>query len=498
MATIQYNGKTMSEASDMICFASTPNIITISSQGTSTKQSLTLDVSGFAIIDDSEVVFNLDGHSINGVNDLSKATNRQFFCNSSDKNFLAISMINAMKNVPQLAMNYNFEFLGNARFRITSKNDRTTGTLTYTTKNITGISTIDSNSGSNTDGLVGKISSRVYVDLYYDDTDKQRTINSSSNDTNLKYITTLEKEYYKDKTSFNITPVISSLADYGNTTCLKATLYSTTDGVYQSLGDINNFYVTKGYLVNQGNTYIDLNGKSVMVPALNVKRGNNINRYNNSRLYIYDNRFEMSYYHIGGWTSTSITISYLESDETEIETRTQTITADTKKNLQTMVFNLDENLMREAYFIDITFPFGIMRYDVINPPFANAECNRVYWYNSYGGVSFFDFTGKKVEERKINYDTYNTSILDYYNKDKQEQAIVYDKNNDITVSLTTHLIDKDGLYQLYDLASCYSAWIKINNVDYNILIDAVTVNEPSDNVYTVTVKYKYSLLDEFA
>ena len=86
----------------------------------------------------------------------------------------------------------------------------------------------------------------------------------------------------------------------------------------------------------------------------------------------------------------------------------------------------------------------------------------------------------------------------FYKNDKQEQEVVYFRENSITVSLTTHLMDKDGLYQLYDLQNSYKAWITINNVNYYIIITSLTVEEPSDNIFTATIKYNYSLLDSFA
>ena len=188
----------------------------------------------------------------------------------------------------------------------------------------------------------------------------------------------------------------------------------------------------------------------------------------------------------------------MESDETVTTTATKTINLSRFKNLETYTIELDEETMRDSHFIDLTFSFGTLRYNVINPPYSQAECNRIYWYNSFGGVSFFDFVGDKREERKTTTETYNKSLLDYYKNDKQEQETVYFRENDITVSLTSHIIDMDGVYNLYDLHNSYKAWITINGVDYYIIVTQLTIDEPSDNVYTATIKYKYSLLDSFA
>ena len=56
---------------------------------------------------------------------------------------------------------------------------------------------------------------------------------------------------------------------------------------------------------------------------------------------------------------------------------------------------LNSNLFNSAYYVDLSLENGqIIRYNVIKPVDANSRCQRVYYHNSYGGVSFFDFTGQ--------------------------------------------------------------------------------------------------------
>jgi hypothetical protein len=310
----------------------------------------------------------------------------------------------------------------------------------------------------------------------------------------------LQKEYYKDSVSFNLSPALQSVSSSNNTTLWKARLYALVDGTIKDIGTSDNNYIINGYLVNQGGTYLDLSNwdGSKTYPAINVSRGKDRTQYNNSLIYIYNNIFPISLYKMNNTTKESITISYLEADESVITSTTTSITLNTTSNIGTYDIELSETYMRDSYYIDLQFSFGIIRLNVINPPYANAECNRVYWYNSYGGVSYFDFLGDKRDERKTDVTTYNKSLLDFYKNDKQEQAVVYFRENEITVSLTSHLIEEDGLYQLYDLQNSYKSWITINGVNYYIIITSLTVEEPSDNIYTATIKYKYSLLDSFA
>lgn len=493
MAILSLNNK--ENAKDLICFSNCPNIITIEQTGvTPVNESVTLDVSTMLAIDESKPSkMIVNGNAITSTNDISKLNGRRFYMGKNE--FAALSIVNALNSIPSLAMNYSINFNQNKTFTITAKNPGSQYLLTFEYENMDGVREVKRTNGSITgDNLVGSYFSRVYLDLYYNDKSNQKLINSTSTEANYKYLTTLQKEYYKDGVSFNVSPALQSVSNHNNTTIWTGKLYAMVDGSYIDLADTKDNYIINGYLVNQGGTYLEI---SKTIPALNVNRGENRTQYNNTILYIYDNIFPISLYKVNGKTSESVKISYLESDEVEITASTQTITFETDKNISTYDIVLDELFMRESYYIDLTFSFGVIRLNVINPPYANAECNRVYWFNSYGGVSYFDFLGDKKDERKSDVTTYNKSLLDFYKNDKQEQAVVYFRDNEMTVSLTSHLMDKDGLWLLYDLQNSYKSWITINGVPYYIIIQSVTVEEPSDNVYTATVKYKYSLLDSF-
>lgn len=500
MAKLTLNNK--ENVSNLICFDACPTIINVdnSVNNYSSYESVKYNVSSMQPDGDNPKI-SVNGYTINGTNNVSELYGRRFLSSSSVKGAesCAISIVNALKSIPQIAMNYDVIYENAGTFSIKAKNTGPKYAIDIRYEQLRSFSRVGSNKGTTSDELCGTKSSRVYVDLYYNDNDNQRKLYSTSTEQNYKFLTTLQKEYYKNEVSFNVTPALMSVSNNNNTTVWKAVTYAVVDGEYKSIGTLSDNYIINGYLVNQGNTYIDTRGRDTnTIPALNVSRGNDRTQYNNSFLYIYEPEFKISLYKIKEVTTESVTISYLESDETEIFNETKTINLDSGKNISTYSIPLNEAHMRDSYFIDMAFSFGTIRLNVINPPFANATCNRVYWYNSYGGVSFFDFVGDKKDDRKTTVNTYNKSILNFYKNDKQEQQVVYYRDNELTVSLTTHLIDEDGLYQLYDLQNSYKAWITINNVNYYIIITSLTVEEPSDNIYSVTIKYKYSLLDSFA
>lgn len=501
MAILSLNNKT--NANDMLCWNTCPIIITVdNSEGvTSAKASVIINVGSLSIEDEGKPArIIVNGYAINGTTDNTKISGRRFYANGGD--YCALSIVNGLRCVPQLVMNYDIVYtMDSTSLVITAKNVGSMYDIEVEYENLQGISVTNNGNGTTTDDLVGSRESKVYMDVYYNDEDSHKVIGSSNGENNYKYLTTLQKEYYKDSVSFNVSPVLQSVSNNNNTTIWRARLYAMVDDSIKDIGSVNDNYIINGYLVNQGGTYIDISKiahSGENVPALNVARGIERPQYNNSIIYIYDNIFPISIYKMNGITSENITISYKEADETIITSTTETITLNTTKNIDTYYINLDETQMRNAYYIDITFSFGDIRLNVINPPYAQAQNNRVYWYNSFGGVSFFDFVGDKKDERKTEVTIYNKSLLDFYKNDKQEQSIVYFRDNEITVSLTTHLIEESGLYQLYDLQNSYKAWITINGVNYYIIITSITVDEPSDNIYSATIKYKYSLLDSFA
>lgn len=481
MAKLTLNNK--ENIKNLICFNHCPNIIGVESSATTeARESVTYDVGSLSAVSGdviSRIIVN--GYAITSTDDMTKVSGRRFSRNGGT--YCCLSIVNALKNIPQLVMNYDIKFHQGNTFSITAKNAGSRYSLDIEFENLNGYSLTTSTIGTSNDVLYGSNYSRVYCDIYYIDN---------------TYLTTLQKEYYKNGVSFNVSPALQSISNNDDIVKWSAKLYAMVDNDVKDLGEISDNYIINGYLVNQGGTYIDMNGVTGgTIPALNVDRGIERTQYNNSIIYIYDNIFPISLYK-NGKTSESVEISYLESDEVVVTSSTQTITLTTDKEIDTYNIELDEDLMRDSYYIDLEFSFGYIRLNVINPPYSNVECNRVYWYNSYGGVSYFDFLGDKVDERKSEVTTYNKSLLDFYKNDKQEQAVVYYRDNDMTVSLTSHLIEKDGLYQLYDLQNSYKSWITINGVPYYIIIDSLTISEPSTDVYTATIKYKYSLLDSFA
>ena len=75
---------------------------------------------------------------------------------------------------------------------------------------------------------------------------------------------------------------------------------------------------------------------------------------------------------------------------------------------------------------------------------------------------------------------------------------VYSMDNEYEVTLTTHYMDKDGIYSLYDLMNSYEVWTEVNGVKYEVIIDSVDVTESNvSGVWQGQVTYKYSTPDRY-
>ena len=150
--------------------------------------------------------------------------------------------------------------------------------------------------------------------------------------------------------------------------------------------------------------------------------------------------------------------------------------------------------MNDIFFVDVVIPgIGTIEYNVIKPLRGTSYSQRVWWRNSYGGVSFFDFTGEREESRESSMETYQKALFDYYDDNINELDKVYSIDNTITVSMKSHLISNDGKWHFNDLGNSKDVWTRINGQTYKILITNVQVKETdNEGVYEATIKYRYS------
>lgn len=465
---ILYDG--MSNPTGLITLTNVPNILTIESDSvTGSKSELTIFIYDLNNVDlNQEYYLTINDITINSS---TTQQSRSFWVtNNNDtqsKNSVAASIVKALRASNLVGYDIfqmtSLGFLTNAVV-IRSKEIGEQYNIKYST-NFTPLSFSNKN-GSTTDELNG---SKINIDIYSRD----------------EYVTSLEKSYYKDKIDFNLSNILSSITEYDYLTPYRLSISKEKDGLISTLGYISNLYSTIGYMVNQGDKY--LLGTTF---AQNVNRGSERDVYNKTVLYTYLPEIPIGIY---GSSSLNISINYLDSSKETIREDSYNFIISNGYAYHTIY--LDSEQFNQAHYIDLVIPqIGTIRYNVIKPLDATSYCQRIWYHNSYGGISFFDFTGERTENHTTENDTYSSNIFDYYRSDTLEQEKIYNKQNKIVVTIKSHLMDNDAKWQFSDMLQSYDVWTEINGQKYKIIISTLKVDPTDTDVYQATMTYTYSLL----
>ena len=474
---ITYNNQT---TQNIITLTDVPNILKVEDESGGTYATLIFVIANnFKSIttSDNQWYITFLGETITNVMSPQNAVNKNFYVSNSNVS-TASSMAKAFRNCPTVIANFDVEQVdfGIARgVRLTAKAVGTvwTGISDYLSTNIpSSYLSVSPQDGEAWSDLQGAL---IDVDVYSDG----------------NYITTLEKSWYNGEAAFNMSPVLTTISRVGEIVPYTFRISSIKDGEYATLGNISTNYSTVGYMCNQGYKYLN-NDFSI---AQNFSRGTSREFENNTILYLYEPKINISLY-TGNNGGFSYSIDYLDSAFNNI---TPTITA-TKRCSSNSLLDLEFALNHDgsahfpsAFYIDLTLGSLKVRYNVIKPLKATEYGQRILWRNSYGGISFFDFTGQKSETRDVEISTYQKNIFDYYTDEMNELNKIYDNEVKYTVTLKSHLFEIDGKYIFNDLLQSPLVWTEINGETYAIIIDSVSVDETdNNNVYEATVKYHYS------
>jgi len=478
--TLKYNNIPSSTATSFVTFTDIPNLVEIdnSADGFSLA-SLEITISGsWASASHVDPWFiTINGETITGVDDFSNAINKNFFISTANTS-TAASMAKAIRNCPSLAASFSVRSYEN----VVELLARNKGAFTWsTTTNATAYTSFSATNGTVADELIGG------------------TVEVSVLDDSSNYITSLEKNYYESGIAFDVTPLLATLAEPGKTVPYNLQVNATkNNGEYISVGTISGNSIAQGYQVNQGLDYIPLNSvQNDFYFAQNVSRGKLRQWDNNMTLYVYGNTIPVSWYS-KSLSAVTCQIQYLSSAYGTDHTETVTLSDSDNGYLHNATVQLNETYKTAAFYIKLTFssdgtPLGTILYNVIKPLKAAEAYQRVFFRNSYGGVGFFDFTSTKSETRDLETTTYNKNVYDYYTQSVIEKEIPYDNSVNYSVTIKSHLIEKNGIYIFNDLLQSPEIWTEINGKTYRIILDNVSVDEQNNNdVYVATIKYKYS------
>jgi len=488
MASIIYDGVPASQATNFITFTDFPNILRVDDDiSYGTKAYYELEVLGnlkSITTEDGQWYITLFGETITNVVDPINAVNKSF-CAMQSSTSTAASIVKALRNCPNIAANFIVWHDANTiTVEARANGSIFNGSINFDTNIPQAYYEVEGYDGSGSSLLGAKID----VDIT----------------SNGQYITTLEKTFYGKSAEFNMSPVLTTMSKYGETVPYSMKISSIDkDGNYGVIGYVNNNRITPGYLCNQGYGILLVTGSTVTL-AQNIMRGESRGYSNNSRLYTYFPNIRLSFY---GSPSPAITVTYLDSAMgtiTSYHTSYQTLNSDS--TLKDINIDLDTSYFNQAFYVVVGIGDYQILYEVIKPLKAAEGAQRIYWRNSYGGVSFVDMTGQRSETRNLEVTTYSENIYDAakatirdyrngYVQDVpyQELVKVYNNKVEYTVTLKSHLFEEDGKWIYNDLIQSSKVWTEINNVFYEIILDNVSVEEQNNNnIYEATIRYKYS------
>lgn len=471
MADITYNG--LSAPENLLTFTDIPNILKVSDSTGGTKATVTLTFSGdmsTVVSDDAQFYITLFDETITNVMNYANVANKSFYISTATTS-TAASVTRALRNCPSIAANFIVENNDN----VVTLTARDYGSIivsnSYSTNILETFLTIAVSDGSSYSDLQGAL---IDVDVYKDE----------------EYVTTLEKNWYDGEAAFDVSPVLTTISEQGYTVPYTFRISSIKDGEFSVLGTTNTNYTIPGYMCNQGEKYLQLDGITV---AMNASRGTTKTCKNNTILYVYENTIPISFYahNVGGMM---VTIDYLDSAYNVLYSYSTTWRFPyTSNKLFDHHYDLDGYYFPRSSYVDITLGIDKYRFNVIKPFKTTEYSQRILWRNSYGGVSFFDFTGQKSETRNLEAMTYQKNIFDYYDATRNELEKMYDNDVEYQVTLKSHLMEKDGIYVFNDLMQSTDIWTTMNGQEYGIIIDSVSVEEQNQNdIYEATVKFHYS------
>lgn len=502
---ITYNG--MTDAKDTVSFTRLPNILKIKESNNGTPASATITISDLSrVTSTKEYTLIINGVKLISTLSLVNAAGNKFYLSNSDsdKTIVAYKLVETLRGLNTLPLNYDITLA-------TASDGTLSPVITIIAKNngrqfdlnIEGtlidnnIATVSFTSGTSSSNLLKGVMNKVLVEVYQvNNPSTQDKIGNTTYEMGT-YLTTLTKEAFGEEVSFDLSPLFSAITDYNTLSEVNLYIYIMNDNILTLAGIMKDIYFTTGYMVNQGLNYINVASTQL---AQNVYRGTNKPQLNNTVLYVYQPSVQFTLYvpfPDNTAQSANFQVNYINSANVAIKSTTTSIYL--TNSMTSPVIPLDQTLLNQSFYIDVVIPdVGTLRYNVIKPLKATDEIQRIYWTNSYGGISFFDFTGTRTETRKTKVDYYQQNLFDYYDKDTAQLNKVYNKDVTITVSLSTHSIEKDGTWQFFDLQNSSNAWTYVNGKKYFITITDLKITESQVNdIYTATVEYEYSMGDTF-
>lgn len=464
---LTYNG--VSSSNELVTFTDVPNILKLSETITGFIGIFSLIFDGnlqSTVTSDGQYYITFLDETITNVMSPLNASGKRFYISSDIKSTVE-SVAMALRSCPSIAAQFNVE-AGTDEVEIQGKTVGTkwSNVSNYYSTNIP--STYLTTTAYDGTAYPNDVyMSKVIVDVL----------------SNNKYLTTLQKSFYGNDCSFDVSPVIATLAEYGTIVPYEFKVgtiaqYGNNAGKYTSRGTVSG-YVTPGYQANQSYRYMYLSSSTIL-----------LNNNRNQIRYVYGQTLPYSVFSTG-----SITVSY-DVKNSAMVTLTSTTQTISSGGITDVTYTIPMSVYTNASYVDISTNNTTWRFKVIKPLKATEYYQRILWRNEYGGIEFFDFTGARSETDNVDVETYEKNIFDFYTNPEYELKKIYKNDYGKTVKVTSHLLDSDGRWFANSLMRSKKVWTVINGKTHYIIPKSIDVQEDGtyNNIYTVVLNYEYSQL----
>lgn len=462
---LTFNGL-YSPSSSILTFTDVPNILKVSEDISGSRGVFTFTFSGnlkSTVTGNSQYYVTFLDETVTNVMSPSDAKGKRFYIASSNTS-TAASFCNALRCCPSIIANFNVMHDGTS----VTLQARNIGQIwsnfpNYIDKNIP--SQYMSTNGSDGTAYSSLFNAKIQVDVY---------TGSSVNN----YVTTLEKSFYNNECAFDVSPILSTFAEYGTTQRYKFRLSSiSSDGSYNTLGNVTG-NTTPGYQANQSDRYMYLSSPTIL-----------LNKNRNQVRYVYGQTIPFT---IIGNGSQTITYTVKDAAQSTLTSATESVSV----SFTDHTYTIPLSVYSEASYVDISMNNTTWRFKIIKPLKATEYYQRVLWRNEYGGIEFFDFTRARSESDSVDIETYEKNVFDFYTNSEYELKKIYSNDFKKTVKLTSHLLEADGRWFANSLMRSKKVWTVVNNKTHYIIPKSIDVQEDGtyNNIYTVTLNYEYSQL----
>ena len=471
---ITYNN--LSSPNNLVTFTEIPNILKISEDVNGTKATFNFFFEGNlrqTVTADSQYYVTFLGETVTNVMDSSKANNKRFFI-SGDEDGTAASFTRALRNCSSIAADFDIIHQGpDVYLRAKTIGSKWSNTANYIQRNIPN----EYLSTWGTDGNAYSVlwDSKISVDVYS---------GSPSNGNN--YVTTLEKNWYGNECAFDMSPVLTTISEYGKTAPYYFLLnLFREDGEWQSMGTISGNTVI-GYHANQSDKYKIAQGVQLLT-----------NKNREITLYTYSNTIPFSVLCGQDTGRYNIDVVCRDSANNDVYSIQTYATRTSSDFLIDSEITIPQSALTDSYTVEVKVGGSSTEkavFKVIKPLKATEYFQRILWRNEYGGISFFDFTGARSESDSVDIETYEKNLFDYHETEDFERKRIYSNEYKKTVSLTSHLMERDGKWIFNSLMRSKKVWTTVNGKTYYIIPKSIEVNEDQtyNNIFTAKLTYEYS------